>query len=206
MITGCEVKGHIQDFTKRAEEGGGKLRTTIGGDMLRNAVLREDMCDEDESEVFRGTIDCSWNEDCLLGESVDDYKNGVKTGGGRKRFNEVHRDGVPRTFGDRQLSKKSVRFVTLGFCTHTSSTRLAVVLDIFSESRPSVFSKDETCCFVLTRVTRENVIVLVTEDFETEVVRVRNVDEVVVTEETIGGDGPARFGVLGQGNVRWISW
>jgi hypothetical protein len=51
--------------------------------------------------------------------------------------------------------------VSLWFIMHTSGTGLAMVLDVFSEARPSIVSEYEACCFVLTRVTRENVIVLV---------------------------------------------
>ena len=79
---------------------------------------------------------------------------------------------------------------------HTSSTGLAIFLDKFSESRPSVVSKDKTCGFVLTRVSGENMIVLVTECSESEIVRVGDVDAIVMLEEFVGVNGPIGFGVL----------
>ena len=44
---------------------------------------------------------------------------------------------------------------------------------------------DEFSCLVLTRVTRENMIVLISEDVESEVVGVGDVDMVIMTEENI---------------------
>ena len=43
--------------------------------------------------------------------------------------------------------------MTLGFSMHTSGAGLAIVLDIFLLTRPSVVPEYKTCCFVLTRVT-----------------------------------------------------
>ena len=43
------------------------------------------------------------DEDGLFGESVYDDENGVVARGWWEFFNEVHGDGVLRTFGDGQL-------------------------------------------------------------------------------------------------------
>ena len=86
--------------------------------------------------------------------------------------------------------------MSLGFCTHTSGTGLAIFLDEFSEAGPSVISEYETCCLVLTRMTEENVIVLVAEYTESEIIRVGDVDKIVVSEETIRGNGPVRFRIF----------
>ena len=74
--------------------------------------------------------------------------------------------------------------------THTCSAGLAIFLDEFTESGPGVVATDEVDGFVLTGVSGEDMIVLVTEDTESEIVRVGNVYEIVVSEESVGGDGP----------------
>ena len=46
VVTGSEVKLHVESFSEGAEEVGDKLRSAIGGDMGRNSVLGEHMKDE----------------------------------------------------------------------------------------------------------------------------------------------------------------
>ena len=46
MITRGKVKGHIEGFSKGVEEAGCELQTSVGGDMLGNAMLGKNMCDE----------------------------------------------------------------------------------------------------------------------------------------------------------------
>ena len=57
MITRGEVKGHIEGFSKRAEEAGCELQSSVRGDMLGNAMLGEYMCDKEDSQILRGTIE-----------------------------------------------------------------------------------------------------------------------------------------------------
>ena len=66
--------------------------------------------------------------------------------------------------------------MSLGLGSHTGSTRFAVLLDKFTKSRPGVVAKDKTSGFVLTRVSREDMIVFVSEYAKSEVGVVRNVD------------------------------
>ena len=41
MVSRSEVKLHVQCFSERPEKSRDELGTTVGGDMFRNAVLRE---------------------------------------------------------------------------------------------------------------------------------------------------------------------
>ena len=72
-----------------------------------------------------------------------------------------NRDRVPGSPRNRELFQQAIRLVSLGFGSHTSSTRLAIFLDKFVESRPSVFSSDEFDCLILARMTSKYVIVFV---------------------------------------------
>ena len=49
---------------------------------------------------------------------------------------------------------------------------------------------------VLTRVSGEYVIMFASENTEPEIVIIGDVDEIVVSEVTIGSDGPVRFGIF----------
>jgi len=79
--------------------------------MTRYSVLQEDM---EYKEA--GQLDCSksimgQNEDSLLGESVNDSKNGCKSSQGGKLFNEIHRYGIPRTCGNGKWFEESIGLV-----------------------------------------------------------------------------------------------
>ena len=41
------MESHVKCFSEGAEEVGYKLRATVGGDVRRNSVLREDVEDEE---------------------------------------------------------------------------------------------------------------------------------------------------------------
>ena len=103
----------------------------------------------------------SWDEYGLFSESINDYEDRVGTVRSREGFNEVHRDRVPGSFRNRELFQQAIRLVSLGFGSHTSSTRLAIFLDKFMESRPSVFLSDEFNCLILARMTSKYVIMFV---------------------------------------------
>ena len=61
-----------------------------------------------------------------------------------------------------------------------------------TEAGPGVFLMDEVDSLVLTRVTREYVVMLVAKDAEVEVVGVGNVYEVVMAEESVCVNRPTR--------------
>ena len=72
--------------------------------------------------------------------------------------------------------------MALGLGTHASGTRLAVFLDKGAHVRPEVFLPDGGEGFVLSEVSREDVVMFVLQELESEVVFVRYVDPVVPTE------------------------
>src|ERR1700679_439679 len=164
--------------------------------MFGYSVFREHVSDEDGCKVFGGAMDGGRNEYALLGEPVDNYKDGVESGGSWKRFDEIHRDGVPRTFGDRELFQQPIGLVSLGLRSHAGSTGLHIFLDKFSESGPSIVASDEVDGLVLAGVSGENVVVFISEHTEPKVVGIRDIDEVVVPEESIGGYYPIREWIL----------
>ncbi len=46
VISGSEVKFHVKGFSKGARELGDKLGAAVRGDVVRNAMLRENMNDK----------------------------------------------------------------------------------------------------------------------------------------------------------------
>ena len=72
----------------------------------------------------------------------------------------------------------------LGFSTHTSSTRLAILLNEVTHTRPSIFALDKTNSLILTRVSSEYVVMLMVEESEMEVGGVGNIDMSIVEEIT----------------------
>ena len=92
----------------------------------------------------------------------------------------------------------------LGFGSHTSGARFDVLLDKFTESRPGIVMTDEVNRLILSRVSREDMVMLVAEDVEPEVIRVRNVDEVIMAEESVRSNGPARLRFFLMGNVKRV--
>ena len=76
----------------------------------------------------------------------------------------------------------------LGFGLHTSCTRFTIFLDKFTESRPGIIVVDEVHCLILTRMSGEDVVVLVAENSEPEVIGIGDVYETIVVEKSIGSD------------------
>ena len=52
----------------------------------------------------------------------------------------------------------------LRFSSHTSRTRFTILLDEFAETGPSIIAANEVDGFILTRVSGEDVIMLVAEN------------------------------------------
>ena len=82
------------------------------------------------------------DKDRLLGEPVDYDQDSVKSGGRRKFFDEVHRNGIPWLFRDGELFEGSVGLVTLWLGSHTSDTGLAELLYVSMEAGPGVSVAD----------------------------------------------------------------
>ena len=80
------------------------------------------------------------------------------------------------------MFKQTVGFVTLWLGAHAGSTRLAVLLDEVAHTRPSVFSLDKTDSLVLTGMSSEDMVVLVSEYAETEVGGVGDINAIIVTK------------------------
>jgi hypothetical protein len=149
-------------------------------------------------------VNSSRNKNALLHHAIDDNKDRVESVGGRKSLNEIHGYGVPRKVGDRKLLEHAVGFVALRFRAHTSGTGFAILLDKVSNTRPSVVPLYKTEGLVLSGMSSEDVVMLVAEDVESEVVRVRDIDATTMAEETVGVYGPVRFWVLQMVGVDWI--
>ena len=76
----------------------------------------------------------------------------------------------------------------LGFGLHTSCTRFTIFLDKFAESGPGIIAADEVHCLILTRMSGEDVVMLVAENSEPEVVGIGDIYESIVVEKSIRSD------------------
>ena len=76
----------------------------------------------------------------------------------------------------------------LGFGSHTSCTRFTIVLDKFMEFGPGIIVVDEVHCFILTGMSREDMVMLVVENSELEVIGIRDVYEAIMAEKSVGSD------------------
>ena len=94
--------------------------------------------------------------------------------------------------------------MTLGFSAHTSSTRLAILLNEVVHTRPSVLALDKTNSLILTGVSSEYVVMLMVEDSEMEVGGVGNVDTSIVEEITCIINRPAGIQILQEGKVSGV--
>ena len=79
--------------------------------MTGYSVLREDMEYEETGQLYRSKSVVSQNEDSLLGESVNDNKDGCESSRGGKLFDEVHRYGIPEMHGNGKWFEESIGFV-----------------------------------------------------------------------------------------------
>ena len=79
----------------------------------------------------------------------------------------------------------------------SSGAGIAEVFDHSPEIRPDVLAMDELNGFVLSEVTRQDVIVIVLNDFESEVRRIWYVDSIILAEKSGLVNGPAR-GFMGR--------
>ena len=92
----------------------------------------------------------------------------------------------------------------LGFGSHTSGARFDVLLDKFVESGPGIVATDKVDGLILSGVSRKDMVMLVAENVEPEIIRVQNIDEVIVAEESIRSNGPARLRFFLVGNVERV--
>ena len=92
----------------------------------------------------------------------------------------------------------------LGFGSHTSGARFDVLLDKFAESGPGIVAPDEIDGLILSRMSGKDVVMLVAENAELEVIGVRNIDEIVLTEKPIRSDGPAGLRICLVGNEEGV--
>ena len=155
------MKLHVQSQGKRPEEAGDELRASIGGDMGGNSVFGEHMKNEQLSQLRSVDLVVRRYEDTLLGESIDDDQNSGESEGFRKLLDEVHGDGIPGLLGDRELLESSVGLVSLWFVPHACGARLAEVPDKGPYIGPDVLLSDKVQGLVLTRVSGEDVVMLV---------------------------------------------
>ena len=145
---------------------------------------------EKTSKVFGGTSVIGGDENTLFRETVNNDKDCVEAIGVGESFDEVHGDGVPRTWRNRELLECAVGFMSLRFGSHTGSTRFAVLLDEGTHVGPNVVLSDGVECLVNSGVSCKNVVMCVLEDPEAEIAGVRYVDAIVEAYKSIVGGRP----------------
>jgi hypothetical protein len=97
-------------------------------------------------------------------------------------FNEVHGDRVPQVLWDGELLEEFIGFVTGGLGMLACGTVVAEFLYEGLKVGPDVFLLDYCKGFVLTSVPREDVIMFVLENSESEIVHIWDVNLIMVVE------------------------
>ena len=81
-------------------------------------------------------------------------------------FNEVHRNRISGLLGNWQLLEQAIGFMSLGLVAHANGAGFAVVFDKTSDAGPGEILLNRFKGFVHTKVSRQNVIVLVLKDMK----------------------------------------
>ena len=81
-------------------------------------------------------------------------------------FNEVHRNRIPGLLRNWQLLEQAIGFMLLGLVVHANGAGFAVVFDKTSDARPGGISLNHFEGFVHTKVSRQDVIMLVLKDMK----------------------------------------
>jgi hypothetical protein len=92
-------------------------------------MFGEDVEDEQFGEFCGGNGVVCRNENGLLGESVYNDEDSGVTGRLGEFLDEIHGDGIPREFRNRELLELAIRTMSLGFGPKASGTGFTVVLD-----------------------------------------------------------------------------
>src|SRR3984957_802070 len=74
VISGSEVKLHIQSLSERSEEVGNELGSTVGRDMSGNSVLGKHMDYEELGKLCGRDSVVGCNENSLLRKSIYNYQ------------------------------------------------------------------------------------------------------------------------------------
>lgn len=67
VIARREMDFHVKELTERPHEGRNKFRTSVAGNVLRDAMFGDDMYEEKVCEALGGDGDVGRNKDALLG-------------------------------------------------------------------------------------------------------------------------------------------
>ena len=82
---------------------GDKFQTSVRGDMGRDSMFGEHVCNKELGKLRGSDGVVSWNEYPLLRQAVHDDEDGGKSIRGGKLLDEVHGNRVPWASGDREL-------------------------------------------------------------------------------------------------------
>ena len=74
MMSGGKEQSDVEGLTKGAEEMRDELRTSVGGNMGGNSVLREYMKEEKLCELWGCNRVVSRDENALFGQMINDNK------------------------------------------------------------------------------------------------------------------------------------
>jgi hypothetical protein len=66
VISGSEVKSHVESFSEGAEKAGNEFGSTVRGDMFWYSMLGKDVENKQYGKVFRRTVDSSRNKNALF--------------------------------------------------------------------------------------------------------------------------------------------
>ena len=150
------------------------------------------MDEEELGKLLGSDMNIGQDEDSLLGGPVNDDQDGVEAVRFRKLLDEVHGVGVPQMIRNGERLEEAIRPMTGSLITGASVAGADILFNVVTELRPGVVTSDNGQGAVLTKMTRENVVVTISEYTEPEITRLGDPDATVVEEETGIVDGPER--------------
>ena len=136
-------------------------------------------------QVYRHDGIMGRNKYHLLSKLVNYDQDSVKSREWWKFLNEVHRNRIPWSFGDRKLFERSIGLVILWLKSHTSNIGLAELLYISTEAGPEISMTNQFQCFVLTKVSDKGVIMIILENICVEITSRWYMDSVINKEKTV---------------------
>src|SRR6266508_6369245 len=98
---------------------------------------------EEASQLYHGKCVMGRNEDSLLGESINDNKDGCETSRGGKLLDKIHRDGIPGTRGNGKRFEESIEFMPTRLDSAADCARVAKVFYEGPHTRPYIISTNQ---------------------------------------------------------------
>ena len=164
MVSRGKVELNVKQFSEGSEEIRSECEATVGNDVGGYTMFGKDMKIEKFCDSVGSYVGSRRDKMRHFGETVYHNKNGIETLRGRKAVNGIHRYRRPRTLGNREWFKKSVRVMSFGFGSVARVARSDVSLDEILHLGPIKVPLDKFQGLSLTEMAGNRMIVMIAEN------------------------------------------